>query len=210
MQHHPVGSSGPAISPRARMTALVLLTLYLALTAYLSLRPLAVLWVSPANVEPLATIRAELRRGPEVALPALGAGMLRLAPLGVLLPLLGRRLGGPRLASLCRTVFAGAMIALAIEFCQSLVPSRTADVDTAILNALGIAVAHQLGYGLLRSRLLRGPAAPAAARARRRSAPPTSSASSASSAARRAAPAPGPGRRRARAERELAMASSRA
>ncbi|MDT0319344.1 VanZ family protein [Streptomyces millisiae] len=195
------------------MTALVLLTLYLALTAYLSLRPLAVLWVSPANVEPLATIRAELRRGPEVALPALGAGMLRLAPLGVLLPLLGRRLGGPRLASLCRTVFAGAMIALAIEFCQSLVPSRTADVDTAILNALGIAVAHQLGYGLLRSRLLRGPAAPTpgpeSARARRRSAPPTSSASS---AARRAAPAPAPrpGRRRARAERELAMASSRA
>ncbi|TDC13656.1 VanZ family protein [Streptomyces sp. 8K308] len=193
------------------MTALVLLTIYLALTAYLSLRPLAVLWVSPANVEPLATIRAELRRGPEVAIPAIGAGMLRLAPLGVLLPLLGQRLGGPRFTSLCRTVFAGAMIALALEFCQSLVPSRTADVDTAILNALGIAVSHQLGYGVLRrSRLLRGPDAPPpgpeAARRNRRSTPP------ASSTARRAmaAPVPRPGCRRVHAERELAVASSRA
>ncbi|TDC76469.1 VanZ family protein [Streptomyces hainanensis] len=143
------------------MTALVLLTLYLALTAYLSLRPLAVLWVSPTNVEPLTTIRALLRSGPEEAVPAISAGMLRLAPLGLLLPLLGHRLGGTRLASLCRTVFAGAMIALAIEIGQSLVPSRTPDVDTVILNALGIALAHQLGYGPLRRRLLRGPAAPA-------------------------------------------------
>ncbi|WP_461034793.1 VanZ family protein [Streptomyces mayteni] len=177
------------------MTALALLTLYLALTAYLSLRPLAVLWVSPANVEPLATIRALLRRGPEEAVPAISAGMLRLAPLGALLPLLGHRLGGTRLGSLCRTVFAGAMIALAIEICQSLVPSRTADVDTVILNALGIAVAHQLCYGPLRRRLLRGPDVPApGARQEPRPARPDTTWTP----------------RRARAEHELAVVSSHA
>jgi VanZ family protein len=69
----------------------------------------------------------------------------------VLLPLLGRGLGGPRFASLARTGFVAAMIALAIEFLQSQVPSRVPDVDAVLLNTLGVAVTHQLCYGPLRA-----------------------------------------------------------
>ncbi|MDT0347215.1 VanZ family protein [Streptomyces litchfieldiae] len=157
MQHHPAAPIGPGVSPRVRVAALGLLAAYLLFVTWLALRPLNVMWVSPANVEPFATIRADFARGPAEAARTIGAGMLRMAPLGVLLPLLGRRLGGARFASLCRTVFAGGMISLALEFCQSLVPSRVADVDSIILNTLGVAVAHQLAYGRLRALVLRGP-----------------------------------------------------
>jgi glycopeptide antibiotics resistance protein len=144
-------SHGTSVHPRVRVAALLLLAAYLAFVAWQSLRPLSVLWVSPANLQPFDTIRSDIERGPGEALDTIGSGMLRLAPLGVLLPLLGRRVGGHRWASLARTVFAGAMIALIIEWLQSLVPSRVSDVDTIILNTAGIALAHLLGYGRLRS-----------------------------------------------------------
>ncbi len=165
MQHHPAGSFGPdrpangerrpnggeSVPPRIRLGALVVLSAYLLLIGWQSVRPLAVLWVSPANLEPLASIRADLDRGPEAALRTIAAGMLRLAPLAVLLPLVARRLGGGRFASLVHTVAAGAAVSLLIEWSQSLVPSRVADVDSIILNTVGIAVVHQLCYGRLRS-----------------------------------------------------------
>ncbi|ONK11907.1 VanZ family protein [Streptomyces sp. MP131-18] len=157
MQHHPAGSPEPGAGPRLRVAALALLTVYVVAIAWLALRPLEVLWVSPANVEPLATIRADIDRGPEEAVRTIGAGMLRLVPLGVLLPLLGRYLGGTRFASLARTVFAGGMISLILEYLQSLVPSRVADVDSIILNTFGIAVAHQLAYGRLRTLVFHEP-----------------------------------------------------
>jgi hypothetical protein len=99
----------------------------------------------------LETIRADIDRGPEAALRTIGAGMLRLSPLGLLLPLVARRLGGGRFTSLVHTIAAGAMVALVIEWSQSLVPSRVADVDSIILNTAGIAVTHQLCYGRLRT-----------------------------------------------------------
>jgi glycopeptide antibiotics resistance protein len=133
------------------VAALLLLAAYLAFIAWQSLRPLSVLWVSPTNLRPFDTIRADIERGPEEALRTVSSGLLRLAPLGVLLPLIGRRLGGRRFVSLGRTVFAGGMIALLIEWLQSLVPSRVADVDTIILNATGIALTHLIAYGGLRA-----------------------------------------------------------
>ncbi|MGK5532429.1 VanZ family protein [Streptomyces sp. URMC 129] len=148
------------------MTALVLLTAYLACVTWLALRPLEVLWVSPANLEPFATIRADIARGPAEAARAIGGGLLRLAPLGVLLPLLGRRLGGPRVTSFLRTVFAGGMLSLTLEFWQSQLPSRVADVDSVILDTLGIALAHLIGYGPLRA-AARGSRAGASRRAAR-------------------------------------------
>jgi hypothetical protein len=149
VQHHDAGSP-PGTSPRVRLAALAVLVAFLAVTAWLALRPLAVLWVSPANLDPFATIRADLADGPVRAARTLGSGMVRLAPLGVLLPLLARDLGGGRFRSLSRTVAAGAAVSFALEFCQSLVPSRVADVDTVILNTVGVALAHQLAYGPLR------------------------------------------------------------
>ncbi|WP_053171226.1 VanZ family protein [Streptomyces sp. SBT349] len=176
MQHHPAGSTGPGAGPPPRLAALALLSAYLLFVTWAALRPLDVLWVSPGNVEPLATIRADLERGPEEATRTIGAGLVRLAPLGVLLPLLWQRLGGTRFASLFRTGFLGGMIALALEVGQSFVPSRVADVDTVILNTVGIALAHQLCYSRLRHRLLREPRQGARTPARRRATPPPAAA----------------------------------
>lgn len=138
-----------------RIAALLVLCGYLALVAWLVLRPRAVLWVPPANLELLASIRADLARGPGHAARTIGADLLLLAPLGVLLPLLGRRLGGSRLASFTRTVLAGALIALVTGLARLSVPSQVADVDALLLHTLGVALTHLSLYGLLRSRALR-------------------------------------------------------
>lgn len=148
-----------------RATALVVLAVYLLFVTWLALRPLPVLWVPPANAEPFASIRDDLAKGPERAVQTIGGGLLRLAPLGALLPLLGRGLGGSRFASLVRTTFAGAMVSLALELSQTQVPSRVADIDSVILNACGIALTHLLCYGPLRSLALQ-PARRAVARQR--------------------------------------------
>ncbi|MGP3966976.1 VanZ family protein [Streptomyces sp. 6N223] len=187
MRQHPAGSAEPSrpahrerggpghdvrVHPRVRVAALLLLAAYLAFVAWQSLRPLSVLWVSPANLEPFDTISSDIRQGPEAALRTIGSGLLRLAPLGVLLPLLGRRLGGSRFVSLGRTVSAGGMIALLIEWIQSLVPSRVADVDTIILNTVGIALTHLIAYGGLRALTLNDRSSPTAALGSRDAAAP--------------------------------------
>jgi hypothetical protein len=146
------------------VTALVLLTAELALAGWLMLRPLTVPWVAPANLELLASVREALDQGPSAAARTIGGGLLLLAPLGVLLPALGRRLGGSRFVSFTRTVFAGAMIALGIQLLVSVAPSRVADVDQVLLGTSGVALAHLLCYGRLRTLLLRAPR-PAPARA---------------------------------------------
>jgi hypothetical protein len=145
-----------------RAGAFTVLCVYLLVVGWLALRPLSVMWVEPHNLEPLATIRADLARGPVEGARTIGAGMLRLAPLGVLLPLLSPRLGGGRFASLVRTVSGGFLLTAALEWSQSLVPSRVADVDTIILSTCGIGVTHLLCYGRLRALLLGGPSAPPA------------------------------------------------
>ncbi|WP_158920283.1 VanZ family protein [Streptomyces sp. NBRC 109706] len=149
--------SVPEVSPALRVGALVSLLVYLALATWLAMRSLTVLWVSPGNLEPLATIRTDIERGPVEAARTLGAGLVRLAPLGALLPLLGAHLGGGRLGSLARTAFTGAMVSLTLECGQTLAPSRVFDIDSVLLNTLGVALAHQLCYGLLRRFATTGP-----------------------------------------------------
>ncbi|WP_168220752.1 VanZ family protein [Streptomyces sp. RFCAC02] len=154
MQHHSAGSTAPGVVPRVRLAALALLALHLTVVSWLVLRPLPVVWVPPGNMTPFATIADDLAAGPREAVRTLSGGMLPLSPLGLLLPLLGHRLGGTRFGSLGRTVFAGGMIALALEYGQSWVPSRVADIDSVILSTAGIALAHQLGYRCLRRHAL--------------------------------------------------------
>ena len=157
------------------MTALLLLALHLAVTAWLALRPLDVLWVSPANLEPFATLREDVAQGPAAVARALFPDMLRLAPLGVLLPLLGRRLDGRRFVSLGRTVGIAAVFSLALEFGQSLVPSRVANVDSVLIDALGVALTHQLCHRRLQRLTCRASCA-----GRQRSDPPFSGSSGSS------------------------------
>ncbi|MCX4905908.1 VanZ family protein [Streptomyces sp. NBC_00878] len=136
------GSDGSSAVIRFRATGSVLLVAHLALVAWCTLRPLDVPWVSAANLRPFASIRADLALGPEAAARAIGKGLLLLAPLGVLLPLAGGRLAVSPLLSLLRTVAAGALLSLGIELLQTGVPGQVVDVDSLLLNTVGVALAH--------------------------------------------------------------------
>lgn len=138
-QHH--GQGGSAVI-RFRVVGFVLLLAHLLLVAWTSLRPRDVMWVTATNLTPLAGIKADLALGPLEAAHQIGEGLLLLAPLGVLLPMAGGRLQVSPLASLVRTVLAGALISLGIALLQTAVPGQVPDVDSLLLNTTGVALAH--------------------------------------------------------------------
>lgn len=149
MQRH---HRGGRAAHRVRTAGFVLLCCHLLFVGWLTLRPLSVPWVAPANLRPFASIHADLAGGPRAALEGIGGGLALLAPLGVLLPMTVGRLTS-RLGSWARTVFAAAMISLGIELVQPTVPGQVADVDALLLNTTGVAVVHLACYPVLRSRL---------------------------------------------------------
>jgi VanZ family protein len=128
---------------------------HLLLVGWLTLRPLDVLWVTAANTRPLAGIRADLALSATQAARRIGEGVLLLAPLGVLLPMVGGRLFVSPWASLARTVTAGALISLGIELLQTGVPGQVVDVDSMLLNTAGVALAHLMVVPAARARLRR-------------------------------------------------------
>ena len=136
------GSIGGSAAIRLRATGIVLLVAHLVFVAWVTLRPLDVPWVMPANLHPFAGIRADLRLGPAEAARRIGEGLGLLAPLGVLLPLAHGRLRVSPLASLIRTVAVGALLSLAIELLQTGVPGQVPDVDSLLLNTMGVGLAH--------------------------------------------------------------------
>ncbi|MET8859976.1 VanZ family protein [Streptomyces sp. NPDC004579] len=140
MQRH--GSEDGSAVTRVRVAGGVLLVAHLALVAWITLRPLDVPWVSAANLRPFAGIRADLALGPEVAARRIAAGLGLLAPLGVLLPMAGGRLVVSPLGSLLRTAAAGVLLSLGIELLQTGVPGQVVDIDSIILNTVGVALAH--------------------------------------------------------------------
>ncbi|ANW18481.1 VanZ family protein [Streptomyces clavuligerus] len=145
-----------------RVAGAVLLLVHLLLVCWLTLRPLDVPWVTPANLELFAGIRADLELPPPDAALQIGAGLFLLAPLGVLLPMAGGRLTVSPFVSLARTAVAGGLISLAIELLQTGVPGRVLDVDSLLLNTAGVVIAHLLVVPLARARLRRArTAAPA-------------------------------------------------
>lgn len=154
------GSGGQAVI-RFRAAGVLLLCAHLLTVGWLTLRPLDVPWVTAANLQPFAGIRADLSLGPAEAARRIGEGLLLLAPLGVLLPMAGGRLLVSPLASLARTVAAGALISLAIELAQTGVPGQVVDVDSLLLNTAGVALTHLLFVPACRARLRRGRRRPA-------------------------------------------------
>ncbi|MEV6587706.1 VanZ family protein [Streptomyces acidicola] len=136
------GSNGGSAGIRVRATGGVLLVAHLALVAWIALRPLDVPWVSAANLTPFAGIRADLALGWPEAARRIGEGLALLAPLGVLLPMADGRLTVSPLASLTRTVAAGCLLSLGIELLQTGVPGQVVDIDSILLNTLGVALAH--------------------------------------------------------------------
>uniref|UniRef100_A0AAU2K501 VanZ family protein n=1 Tax=Streptomyces sp. NBC_00049 TaxID=2903617 RepID=A0AAU2K501_9ACTN len=150
------------MQPRLRLLALVLLAAHLLVVGWLTLRPLDVPWAAAANLTPLEGIRADLAYGPLEATRRIGEGLALLAPLGVLLPLVSGRLTLSRLAawsSLTRTAAAGALISLTIEMLQTAVPGQVVDVDSVLLNTVGVLIAHAAVVPALRARLKRSRAA---------------------------------------------------
>ncbi|SEG61642.1 VanZ like family protein [Actinacidiphila yanglinensis] len=141
---------------RVRAAGLLLTAAYLVFVGWMLLRPHYVAWVPAPNLRPLGTIREDLSMGPVEAARRLGAGLGLLAPLGVLLPMAGGRPDASGLASFLRTVFAGLMVSMLVEFTQTMVPGQLFDVDALILNTVGVAVAHLLVVPAARRRLLRG------------------------------------------------------
>ncbi len=128
--------------PKVRAVGLVLAAVHLALVGWLMLRPQYVPWVDAPNLRPFATIRSDLAMGPAEAAGRIASGMALLAPLGVLLPMAGGRVRASVTGSFARTVFAGLMISLALEFVQTGVPGQIFDVDALLLNTAGVALAH--------------------------------------------------------------------
>ncbi|KUN85844.1 hypothetical protein AQJ66_12900 [Streptomyces bungoensis] len=161
------GFIGGSAAIRIRVTGGVLLVAHLALVAWLMLRPLDVPWVMPANLRPLAGIRADLALGPGEAARRIGEGLALLAPLGVLLPMSHGRLTVSPLASLVRTAFTGALVSLGIALLQTGVPGRVVDVDSLLLNTVGVALAHLAVVPAGRAWLRRREARPGARRAGR-------------------------------------------
>ncbi|MFJ2812441.1 MULTISPECIES: VanZ family protein [unclassified Streptomyces] len=136
------GSNGESPAIRLRVTGGVLLVAHLVLVAWLTLRPLDVPWVAPANLHPFAGIRADLALGGPTAARRIAEGLALLAPLGVLIPLAHGRLQAPPLGSFVRTVAAGFLVSLAIALLQTGVPGRVPDIDAVLLNTVGVALAH--------------------------------------------------------------------
>ncbi|MGW6910588.1 VanZ family protein [Streptomyces sp. NPDC054940] len=136
------GSIGGSAVIRIRATGGVLLVAHLAFVAWLTLRPVDVPWVMPANLRPFAGIRADLALGWQQAARHIIEGLALLAPLGVLIPTAHGRLHASPLGSLVRTVAAGALISLGIELLQTGVPGQVVDIDSLLLNTVGVALAH--------------------------------------------------------------------
>jgi VanZ like family len=115
---------------------------HLLVVAWFALRPLSVPWVYAPNVRPLASINRAFLNDPVAGARTIASGLLLLAPLGVLLPMVSGNLRASALGSLTRTVFLGAATSFAIECLQTCVPGRVFDVDSILLNTAGVAIAH--------------------------------------------------------------------
>lgn len=148
-----LGSGGPTSASRIRAVGLLLLAAHLCLVGWLALRPLAVPWVTPTNLHPLATIRSDLADGAWTAVRNLAPGLLLLAPFGVLLPLATGRLHRALPGTVARTTFAGAMVSVGVTLVQAGVPGHVVDVDTVLLNTAGVALAAGLVFPTVRRRL---------------------------------------------------------
>lgn len=159
-RHEGSGSAATAtqLPLRLRLLSGALLAAHLVLVGWLTLRPLDVPWAAAANLDFLEGIRTDLAYGPLEAAHRIGESVALLAPLGALLPLAGGRLTSTPLgawASLARTAAAAVLISLSIEMLQTAVPGQVVDVDSLLLNTLGVVLVHLAVVPALRARVRR-------------------------------------------------------
>ncbi|GAA0692781.1 hypothetical protein GCM10010193_54200 [Kitasatospora atroaurantiaca] len=145
----------PGVSQRLRALGLLLLTGYLALVGWLVLRPLTAGWTYPANLTPFASVHQALAVGGLAGARQLAAGLVPLAPLGVLLPLVACGLRTAWLPSFLRTVGSAALLATGLEILKSWTPGHVLNVDNILLGTLGVALCHLAVVPAARACLLR-------------------------------------------------------
>ncbi|WP_280696178.1 VanZ family protein [Kitasatospora sp. GP82] len=151
----------PEVSLPVRRLGLSLLTAYLVIAGWFILRPLAVGWTAPANLTPFASVDQAMAIGGLAGARQLAAGLLPLAPLGILLPLAGGRLRIGWLPSFLHTVGGSALLATALEILKGWTPGHVLDVDNILLGTLGVAATHLTFVPAGRTRLrTRATAAP--------------------------------------------------
>jgi hypothetical protein len=132
----------PGLPSRLRGFGLLLLIGHLTLVGWLILRPPAVGWTYPANLTPFASVDQALAVGGPAGVRQLASGLLPLAPLGVLLPLVGGRLRVAWLPSFLQTIGGAALLATALEILKSWAPGHVLNVDNILLGTLGVAFCH--------------------------------------------------------------------
>ncbi|WP_233617491.1 VanZ family protein [Actinomadura sp. WAC 06369] len=140
-----------ALRAAVAVTALVLLGGFCYVAFRLTLTPVRDEGQAGANFRPGDSLRFYLDRPTKEAVLQLGGNLALLAPIGVLVPLVAKRLRGPvRLAVLT------ALFSFAVELVQgAFVVGRAFDIDDVILNVAGVVLAYLL-LGRRLSRSLRG------------------------------------------------------
>jgi glycopeptide antibiotics resistance protein len=128
-----------------RESVVVTLFAYMLAVACVTFFPMSIIfydWHGRFSLVPLASIAdLVLHATAETALKNIGGNIVMFVPLGLLLPMLFRRL-----RSLGSLVWRVALISAAIEALQLPTRVRATDVDDIILNVVGAVI----GYGLFR------------------------------------------------------------
>ncbi|MER5637028.1 VanZ family protein [Kitasatospora sp. NPDC002227] len=151
-------TAATGVSSRVRAFGAALLAAHLLVIGWLTLRPVSVGWTYPANLTPFASVGQALRLGGLAGCEQLAAGLLPLAPLGLLLPLVGGGLRTAWLPSFLRTVGGGALLATAMEILEGWTPGHVLNVDDITLGTIGVAACHLTLVPLARTLLRRRPA----------------------------------------------------
>ncbi|MBE1537507.1 VanZ family protein [Actinomadura algeriensis] len=140
-----------ALRAAVAVAALGLLGAFCYVAFQFTLSPVRDRGQAGANFTPGDSLRFYLDRPAGEALVQIGGNLALFAPLGVLLPLVAKRLRGPlRLAVLT------GLFSLAIELVQgAFVLGRAFDIDDVILNVAGVVLAYLL-LGRRLSKSLRG------------------------------------------------------
>ncbi len=134
-----------AAGDAAREIVVIAFFAYVLAMACVTFFPMTVIfydWHGRFNLVPLASISDLIRHTSRAtALNNIGGNIVMFVPLGVLLPLLSRKL-----RSLGSLIWRVALISAAIEILQLLTRVRATDVDDVILNVVGAAI----GYAVFR------------------------------------------------------------